>query len=243
MAQRPGRCDFEPDRPLYSCAWDDNCPKNRTHKNRVTFTRAGGTGWALHRQFPGRLLLRPACRKTGQRGGGVGPFAGMSEDHTPKADSPAKRSVGRNPLRPGARLFPAGLIDGPLTNGHCGNRAAARAGTKKLTFTSPLELKSRPHLSKLTLLRKASSYALEICERQLLRTFRSQNCWREVARLLSASSPGWDSWGAIPKNPFPHQMEVPFARDDFRVIYMAIGVPAAAFTPKNAGMRITINHR
>jgi hypothetical protein len=38
----------------------------------------------------------------------------------------------------------------------------------------------------------------------------------------------------VPKNPIPHQLEVPYARDDFRYHAKASAVPQPASTPKTS---------
>ena len=77
--------------------------------------------------------------------------------------------------------------------------------------TPPLEI---------NLLRKASSYAWEvICNVSFSRmTLRSKpSIFQDQVWILGELS--------FPENPFPHQMEVQYARDDFHPSYMARHVP------------------
>ena len=83
--------------------------------------------------------------------------------------------------------------------------------------TPPLEI---------NVLRKASSYAYEKFDRQLLNRSFDRLLRRKVTPsfLRSESRIGFLGTGA-PKNPFPHQMEVPYARDNFLPNVIASAVP------------------
>jgi len=59
--------------------------------------------------------------------------------------------------------------------------------------------------------------------------FFEKSCWTFLGFDLGT----WILGDSVPKNPFPHQLEVPYARDDFRFHAKASVVPRSRFSPKS----------
>ena len=98
---------------------------------------------------------------------------------------------------------------------------------KKLAVT-PQELMTRPHLSKLTYSAKPAAMLLRERDRQLLSQPRGRKLFRrkyQSAHFSVPDSQDRNLGDCSPRFLIPHQMEVPYARDDFRIPAIATGVP------------------